>query len=76
MIADAVRDFRTNGGGYPMGSSEEEWHDVLTRIEEPLRWWAEQKFNVNLNSKAETVKYEEAKDAMRLLTDHLGSMWD
>jgi len=76
VIADAARDFREKGHGYPMGSSEEEWHDILTRIEGPLRWWAEKKFDNELDHKAEMIKYEEAKEAMRLVADHLGSLWD
>jgi hypothetical protein len=76
VIADACRDFRENGQGYPAGSSEEEWNDVLTRIEDPLRWWGENKFDNELSAEGEKLRYEEAKDAMRLVAEHLGSLWD
>jgi len=76
VIADACRDFRLKGMGYPSGMTEEEWHAVLLRIEEPLRWWAEDKFDNDLDHKAEAAKYEEAKAAMALFAEHLGSMWD
>lgn len=76
VIADACQGFRLHGAGYPTGMTEEEWHDVLYRIEVPLRWWAEQKFENDLDPKAEMIKYKEAQAAMALFSEHLGSMWD
>ncbi len=76
VIADAVADFRLKGCGYPMGTSEEEWHDILEKIEKPLRWWAEEKFDNELDAKGEMQKYKEAQAAMALFAEHLGSMWD
>jgi hypothetical protein len=76
VIADAVADFRLKGAGYPMGMEEQEWHDLLHKIEDPLRWWAEQKFDNELDAKGELQKYKEAQAAMALFAEHLGSMWD
>lgn len=76
VIADACRDFRVRGMGYPAGMTEEEWHAILLKIEEPLRWWAEDKFDNDLDHKAEAVKYKEAQAAMALFAEHLGNMWD
>lgn len=76
VIADAVADFRLKGCGYPMGSSEEEWHATLLAIEGPLRWWGEKKFDNDLDAKGELQKYKEAQAAMALFAEHLGSMWD
>lgn len=76
VIADACRDFALHGMGHPCELTEEEWHDVLCRIEAPLRWWAEDKFDNDLDHEAETLKYREAQAAMALFAEHLGSMWD
>jgi hypothetical protein len=76
VIADAVQDFRLHGAGYPMGMDEAEWHDILHKIEDPLRWWATEKFDNNLDAKGEIQKYKEAQAAMALFAEHLGSMWD
>lgn len=76
VMADACRDFRLNGHGYPCGMTEEEWHAILVKIEEPLRWWATEKFDNNLDHKGELQKYKEAQAAMALFAEHLGAMWD
>lgn len=76
VVADSCQAFRLHGVGYPSGMTEAEWHDILHRIEMPLRWWAEQKFENSLDHKAEMIKYKEAQAAMALFAEHLGSMWD
>lgn len=76
VIADACADFRLKGMGYPMGMEEQEWHDVLHKIEEPLRWWAEKKFDNDLDHQGEVIKYKEAQAALVLFAQHLGAMWD
>lgn len=76
VIADACADFRLKGHGYPSDLTEAEWHEILYKIEVPLRWWAEEKFNNELDHRGELQKYKEAQAAMALFAEYLGAMWD
>lgn len=74
VIANACRDFRLKGIGYPGDMTEEEWADYLLSIETPLRVWAEEKFD--LGHEQELEAYEAAKAAMHKFADRLGNFWD
>lgn len=76
LIANACRDFRTNGIGYPTGMEPAEWLDILERIEGPLRSYSEDKFSPTETYVSSKRRYDEARDAMRLFAEHLGSFWD
>lgn len=75
VVADACENLRDNGHGYPCEMTVDEWNDVLTRIAEPLKVWADEKFTT-LTFDEEMKRYEKAREAMRLFADNLGSMWD
>lgn len=75
VIGRAVLDLQANGHGYPVDATEEEWHDLLTAIAEPLLAYSEGKFAA-LDRDSDFAQYEAAKNAMRLFADNLGGMWD
>ena len=74
VIANACRDFRLKGVGYGNGYTEESWAEFLLSIEEPLRVWAEQKFDLDQPEYLES--YEAARAAMHKFADELGQFWD
>lgn len=74
LIANACRDFRLIGHGHPGDMTEEEWNAYLLEIEEPLRVWAEEKFD--LHGDEEMAAYRAAQEAMAKFTARLGYMWD
>lgn len=64
-----------------MDLTEDEWTDYLTRIAEPLEAWAEEKGLVDDETWKEwadrrEAEYKAAQDALRLMADRLGNMWD
>lgn len=61
-----------DGSGYPGNMTEEEWHDILTRIAEPLLAYARRKFI----GPDEDRLYLEAKKALLLFAEHFGHFWD
>lgn len=75
LIANACRDFRLYGHGYPADMTVEEWNTYLLEIEEPLRVWAEQKFDFD-TPEQELEAYRAAQKAMAMFAHRLGSMWD
>ena len=74
VIADACQDFRLHSHGYGNGYTKESWAQYLLSIEEPLRVWGEQKYD--LFGDEEMEAYEAAKAAMHRFADELGQMWD
>jgi len=84
IIANGVRDFRLNGVGVPIGldsnaahvlsGSVEVWNEILLKIETPLRRWSEDKFEEDFDTNK--ITYAEVQDALRLLADHFGHLWD
>lgn len=75
LIANACRDFRLKGHGYPGDMTAEEWGIYLLEIEEPLRVWAEKKFDFDTQEE-ELEAYEAARKAMAMFAHRLGWMWD
>lgn len=75
VIANAARDFRLNGVGYPGNVTQDEWTDILARIETPLRAWSEGKHDAVGSAERGTL-YRECQEALRLFADHFGSFWD
>ena len=75
MIADSVRWLRENGHGYPSSfNGIEEWNAVLERIEVPLRVWAEQRHDMDLDEEERWA--DRCHEALKLLTEHFFALWD
>lgn len=75
VLADAVRDFRKRGTGYPGHMTVKEWNRLLKEIEDPLRAYSDNKFGDLRFAEGEALEAA-AKEAMKLFAENLGSMWD
>lgn len=74
-IADTIAHLRDHGHGYPGNvSGEEEWNDILTRIEVPLRSWAEHHYDMDLDEEDRWMS--RCNEALELFREHFFSLWD
>ncbi|MDQ2875077.1 MAG: hypothetical protein M3Y33_09910 [Actinomycetota bacterium] len=78
VISSSVTYLRDHGHGYPGGSSEDEWRDELTRIAEPLAvdQWRDVRDSGAERRAREEREYRAKQDALRLLADCWGDLWD
>jgi hypothetical protein len=86
LIGECLTEFRDKGHSYPGdgvkgGETPEEWHETLTKIIDPLlayktHWdWGDDQ-DVNEHWAREQKIIAEAQDALRLMADWLGGLWD
>lgn len=75
VLADAARDFRKHGHGYPGHMTLKEWNRLLKEIEDPLRAYSDNKVGALSFAEGEALEAA-AKEAMKLFAENLGSMWD
>lgn len=78
VISGAILHLRDRSHGYPGDSCEAEWHDVLTRIGEPLAvdQWREVHDTGAERRERQEREYAAKQTALRLLADHWGHLWD
>jgi len=74
-IADTVKRLRETDHGYPADvGSMVAWHDILTRIETPLRMWAE--CHHDMDSEEEERWMRRCLESLELLKTHFFGLWD
>lgn len=80
VISGGVRQL-AHGHSYPMDMTPEEWVDILTRIADPLDQWVAGDEHADGETTEQYVQrreaeYKAAQDALRLMADRLGNLWD
>ena len=75
--ADVLDDLLDNLHGYPEGMTEESWRATLSEIIEGLRGYeTAQNYSGQHPKEQAEVAYEAAQRSLRLIAEHLGSLWD
>jgi len=75
VIGNAVLDFKNRGVGLHYGSSSAENDEWLDSIAKPLLRYSESKFDIH-DHEEELRMYNEAREAMKKFSEHLGTWWD
>lgn len=75
VIADSMAYLRGNCHGYPVSlPNEEAWQAILSRIEDPLRIWAEQSHDMDSDEMERWL--DRCDESLGLLRQYFFDMWD
>jgi hypothetical protein len=72
IIGEIALYYREHKAGYPVGISEDEWNDILTRIGEPLIDYANRQFEAQFDD----PMWEKATKALKLFAKWHAHFWD
>jgi hypothetical protein len=76
VVADVAKGMRENGYGYPADLTEDEWGQILGKIEDGFRA-ATDLYEMNYNDRDDADKLEATfRDGMELFSKWFHSLWD
>ena len=76
VIAGSLTDLRDSGHGGPGDLTPTEWRALLARIAEPLAAYSKWRSRVDARPEDEAAVRAPAQEAIRLLADRVGDLWD